>query len=274
MVQRALYTVLMGNYEKLNPLPEIAQQGIDAFCFTDDATLRSTTWTIVPVEPAFAVDSVRSQRLIKILGHPSLNSFDETLFIDSTVHLKVNPNDILDSWLAEADLALPEHSFRSSVEEEFAEVIVGMLDSRERVTEQRDHYRQLYAETLASRPLWTAMMARRRAPAVDEFSRVWAEHVLRYSRRDQLSVSVAAKVSGVALTRIPLDNHESDLHQWPIRSGLRSDVRRTDMPDYFAMNEYNQRQAEHYQQQLEQTWKTLSWRITKPLRIKRRRTGS
>jgi hypothetical protein len=46
------------------------------------------------------------------------------------------------------------------------------------------------------------------------------------------------------------------------------------MPDYFAMNEYNQRQAEHYQQQLEQTWKTLSWRITKPLRIKRRRTGS
>lgn len=274
MVQRALYTVLMGNYEKLNPLPEIAQQGIDAFCFTDDATLRSTTWTIVPVEPAFAVDSVRSQRLIKILGHPSLNSFDETLFIDSTVHLKVNPNDILDSWLAEADLALPEHSFRSSVEEEFAEVIVGMLDSRERVTEQRDHYRKLYAETLASRPLWTAMMARRRAPAVDEFSRVWAEHVLRYSRRDQLSVSVAAKVSGVALTRIPLDNHESDLHQWPIRSGLRSDVRRTDMPDYFAMNEYNQRQAEHYQQQLEQTWKTLSWRITKPLRIKRRRTGS
>ena len=73
MVRRALYTVLLGKYEHLNPLPEVAQHGVDAFCFSDDPDLRSSTWNIVHVAPVFALDSVRSQRLIKILGHPSWN---------------------------------------------------------------------------------------------------------------------------------------------------------------------------------------------------------
>ena len=271
MARRALYTVLVGNYEHLNPLPEVAHQGIDAFCFTDDPNLRSDTWNIVRVVPAFASDSVRSQRLIKILGHPALDTYDETLFIDVTVRLKVNPNEILDAWLSDADLALPQHSFRATLEEEFDQVIVGKLDSRERVSEQRDHYQQLYPDLLASQPLWTAIMARRRSPESDEFSRVWAQHVLRYSRRDQLSVSVAAEVSGARVTRISLNNHVSEIHAWPIRNGLRDDVRTTDIPDYLAMHEYSQFQADHYKDQLEKTWRSFSWRITKPLRIRRRR---
>ena len=271
MARRALYTVLMGKYEQLNPLSDIAQGGIDAYCFSDDPDLHSDTWTVVHVEPEFALDSVRSQRLIKILGHPILNTYDETLFIDGSVRLKVHPNEILDAWLADADLALPEHSFRATVDEEFAEVVADKLDSRERVTEQLDHYRKLYGKTLTRRPLWTAMIARRKTATVDEFSRVWAEHILRYSRRDQLSVAVAAEISGVALARIPLDNHVSDLHQWPIRSGLKKKVRTTDMPDYFEKFEYSQLEVSHYRDQLEQTWRSLSWRITKPLRIGRRR---
>lgn len=270
MARRALYTVLMGKYEQLNPLPDIARQGIDAYCFSDDRDLRSDTWTVVHVEPEFALDSVRSQRLIKILGHPLLDSYDETLFIDGTVRLTVNPNEILDSWLSDADLALPEHSFRATLEQEFAEVVADKLDSRERVTEQLGHYRKLFATTLNRRPLWTAIMARRRTATVEEFSRVWAEHILRYSRRDQLSVIVAAEISGVALARIPLDNHVSELHQWPIRSGLKNKVRKTDMPDYFEKFEYSQLEVSHYREQLEETWKSLSWRITKPLRIGRR----
>jgi hypothetical protein len=270
-VSRALYTVLIGKYEQLNPLPEIAQHGIDAFCFSDDPDLRSDTWTVVHVEPEFALDSVRSQRLIKILGHPVLDAYEETLFIDVTVRLKVNPNHILDSWLATADLALPEHSLRTTVEEEFAEVIADKLDSRERVTEQLDHYRKLYAKTLAGQPLWTAMIARRKTATVGEFSRVWAEHILRYSRRDQLSVLVAAEIAGVSLTRVPLDNHESDLHQWPVRRGLKKKVRTTDIPDYFEKFEYSQLEVIHYRDQLDKTWKSLSWQITKPLRIGRRR---
>ena len=298
MVRRALYTVLLGKYEHLNPLPEVAQHGVDAFCFSDDPDLRSSTWNIVHVAPVFALDSVRSQRLIKILGHPVLKPYDETLFIDVSVRLKVDPNEILDSWLANSDVAIPEHSYRASVEDEFSTVVADKLDSRERVTEQLAHYRELFADSLVHQPLWTAIMARRTSPAVDEFSRVWAEHVLRYSRRDQLSVLVAAHLSGVSVNRISLDNFDSDLHQWPVRSEHRTEIRATDLPDYWEMLQSSQREANHitrkrdhlknerdlfknerdlfkderdlFKNEWEQTQKTLSWRLTKPLRMIRR----
>jgi hypothetical protein len=270
MVRRAIYTVLMGKYEKLNPLPEIARTGIDAFCFSDDPTLTSETWKVVYVEPEFPLDSVRSQRLIKILGHPVLSSYDETLFIDGSVRLKVNPVTILDAWLSNTDLALPEHSFRDTVEEEFAEVLVGKLDSRERVTEQLDHYRKLFPRALKSRPLWTAIMARRTTPALDAFTRIWADHTLRYSRRDQLSVNVAVELSGVSVAVIPIDNHDSELHTWPVRTGLKKTIRTTDMVDYFEKYTYSQLEVDHYKGKLEDVWNSLSWRITKPLRLGRR----
>jgi hypothetical protein len=266
MVRRAMYTVLMGKYEKLSPLPEIARAGIDAFCFSDDPALTSDSWQVVYVEPEFPLDSVRSQRLIKILGHPVLSSYEETLFIDGSVRLKVNPAEILDAWLSDTDLALPEHSFRDTVEEEFAEVLVGKLDSRERVTEQLDHYRKLFPGALSARPLWTAIMARRKTPALDAFTRIWADHTLRYSRRDQLSVNVAIELSGVSVVAIPLDNHESELHTWPVRTGLKKSIRKTDMVDYHEKYTYSQLEVDHYKSKLEHTWNSLSWRLTKPLR--------
>ena len=85
------------------------------------------------------------------------------------MRLKVNPNEILDSWLDNSDVAIPEHSYRASVEDEFSTVLADKLDSRERVTEQLAHYRQLFADSLIHQPLWTAIMARRTSPTVDEF---------------------------------------------------------------------------------------------------------
>ena len=45
--------------------------------------------------------------------------------------------------------------------------------------------------------------------------RVWADHVLRYSRRDQLSVMVALDDT-VAYRGIDIDNFESRFHEWPV----------------------------------------------------------
>lgn len=44
--KKVLYTVLTGNYERLNEL-EIKEKEIRAICFTDDPTLTSSTWEII-----------------------------------------------------------------------------------------------------------------------------------------------------------------------------------------------------------------------------------
>jgi hypothetical protein len=48
----------------------------------------------------------------------------------------------------------------------------------------------------------------------------WFDHVLRYSRRDQLSANVALGVAGIPVNGVEIDNFSSPIHDWPV------DVRR------------------------------------------------
>lgn len=216
---RAVYTALFGGYEQLGEQP-VAQSSDAAFiCFTDDPSVRSDSWEMVLVEPTFPFDLVRSQRDLKIRGHERLAFADETLYIDNAVHLKQTPETILDAWLRDGDLALSDHSHRMRVVDEFDEVIALNYDDAGRVQEQLLHYASLYPEQLAERPTWNGMIARRHTPAVDRAMSVWFDHVLRYSRRDQLSANVAFAISDAPLVRIPEHNNEAASHEWPVERG-------------------------------------------------------
>jgi hypothetical protein len=266
-----MYTVLVGDYENLPELPTVARGKIDAFCFTDNPELTSESWNIVLIEPLFRGDNVRSQRFVKIAGHPTLDAYDETLFIDVSVQLRANPADLLKKWLKRADIAIPGHSFRATVSDEFDQVVKQKLDSRERVTEQERHYREHFLPTLESQPLWTAIIARRNTPEVRRFNDVWAQHVLRYSRRDQLSVLVAAHVVQLDIRRIPLDNHASKFHRWPVRSGFNADVRTADILESYSESAESRAEIDRLRAVIEDMWASPSWRLTKPLRMFRKR---
>lgn len=219
---RAVYTVLLGGYERLNEQPLVSGSELPFICFTDDESLRSDTWEIRVVTPAFPLDLVRSQRDIKIRGHASLNGFDQTLYIDNSVTLKVLPEEILDEWLATADLAICEHSYRERVIDEFDEVIALNYDDPARVSEQLLQYAELYPDVLHQKPFWNALIARRRSPRVQETMETWYEHVLRFSRRDQLSANVAFSIGAISVKSIPVDNWDSEYHSWPAEVGRKT----------------------------------------------------
>jgi hypothetical protein len=66
------------------------------------------------------------------------------------------------------------------------------------------------------------MLARRRTATVAEFGEIWYQHVLRYSRRDQLSVLVALRqLPGLGLCAVDIDNHSSPVHRWPVTKGRK-----------------------------------------------------
>lgn len=218
--RRAVYTVLMGDYEKLNHQSARPGGAVEFLCLTDDPELTSETWTIVRVQPAFPADPVRSQRMLKILGHSVLDRFDETLYVDNAVRLLGDADAILDEWLDGHDIALHAHSYRSRVVDEFDEVLALNYDDAARITEQLLHYAATSPEALDDKPLWTAMLARRRTPLVEAAMRTWGEHVLRYSRRDQLSITLALRANALSPRIVEADNFRSAIHEWP------SDVRR------------------------------------------------
>ena len=55
---------------------------------------------------------------------------------------------------------------------------------------------------METNPHWTALLARRRTPRVDAVMTTWWEHVLRFSRRDQLAFSVVMAASGLRLNSV------------------------------------------------------------------------
>jgi hypothetical protein len=58
------------------------------------------------------------------------------------------------------------------------------------------------------------MLARRRSSGVDAGMARWLTHVLRYSRRDQLSFVHAMHEADAAWSAIELDNRASAAHEW------------------------------------------------------------
>lgn len=294
-MMRAVFTALIGDYEQLNELTVPPEPGVDRICLTDNRELVSASWQVVQIEAAFPQDPIRSQRLLKISGHPALAGYFETLYIDNTVKLLAPVSEILDSWLADSDIAIPTHCFRASIFDEFQEVLASRLDSRERFVEQLDHYSAHYPEALGLRPFWNGIIARRQSPAVDTLGKVWSQHVLRYSRRDQLSLTVAIDISGSAVRRMEINNYSSPIHVWPVFSHRNLETRFSPLPDCFSIAEDLRSDLEGKERELQRTSADLgrseaalaqqsdslqrmlassSWKLTRPLRLLKAKFGS
>jgi hypothetical protein len=229
-----VYTALVGGDRQLREVPLAEESAADFVCFTDDPGLRSDTWEVIPVEPRLPTDPVRSERYLKIVGHPALAAYDRSLWVDNAVELRALPESFVDDWLDEADVAAPVHTLYRTVLEE-AEASVDLArDDHLRVFEQLAHYVGASSTAVDTNPHWTALLARRRTPRVEAVMTTWWEHVLRFSRRDQLSFGVVMAASSLRLQSVPLPNLRSPLHRWPdgwaTRSGEESDHRGRRLP--------------------------------------------
>ncbi len=214
--RRCVYTALTGAYEKLNEQPAAKKSSIPFICFTDDPGLTSKTWEIRPLKLLLGDDYIRSQRDCKLRPHRFLPDFDASLYIDNSVLLKVPPEEIFDAVDLSSGLAMPLHSYRDSVRDEFARVRSQHLDDPARIAEQLDHYSAENPEILEQRPFWAAIMLRdHHNAAMIAAMELWFAHVLRYSRRDQLSNRFVFSKAGLAPHAMEIDNFESRFHTWP-----------------------------------------------------------
>jgi hypothetical protein len=223
---RCVYTVLLGGYESLTEQPVAHSSTVDFICLTDDPKLSSDTWKIQLTSPHMPDDSIRSQRYLKIIGHESLKKYSQTLYIDNSVLLTTEPEDIFAKYGNKSALALPLHSFRTSVDDEYREITALYLDDPKVIAEQRQRYSQLCPEVFAQKPYWTAILLRDYSmPELQPLMEMWWSEVCHFSRRDQLSINAALELSQVVPFAYQIDNYRSWFHTWPVARDKREDVR-------------------------------------------------
>jgi TOD1/MUCI70, glycosyltransferase-like domain len=216
-----VYTALFGGYEELNEQPVARQSNIPFICFTDDPELRSDTWQIRLVTPLFGMDPARSHRDFKLRPHVHLPEFDLSLYIDNAVVLSQPPEKVVEKFSPAKGFWLARHSFRESVLDEFLTVAKLSLDDQSRVFEQLNHYTLLWPELLSERQYWGGILLRdHRVAEVRAMSDTWYANVLRYSRRDQLSINLAFRQAGLTPGIMDVENnYRSWFHSWPHTPG-------------------------------------------------------
>ncbi len=213
MTKRCIYTVLTGINEEILEQDINDTFGIDFICFSDRPRT-SHSWEIRLFESDLPLDESRLSRMPKILPHKFLPDYDESIYIDNSVKLTKNPFDYL--YSEEIDFSILEHSFRATLELEFIEVVILELDDLSRVSEQYMRYQSSGIDLTGIKPLWGGIIFRRHnVKEVMDVMENWWDHVLRYSRRDQLSLPISIFRSKIPLKTLQFDNHESPFHKWP-----------------------------------------------------------
>lgn len=213
-----VYTMAIGGDYDLQPVT--ATYDVDYICFTDQQNLEACGWTILQVSPLLPGDTFRSSRDFKVRPHCWLANYTRSIYIDSSVHLHQDPLKIWD-YLVPNELIVFGgffHSYRSNLLEEFFAVGSSKLDYKRVIEEQLQVYRTHNIRTLVEKPVWGGFLARRHNNlSCINAMEIWFAHILRYSRRDQLSLPIAlSNLSSNQINLVSDDIFSTVYHSWPM----------------------------------------------------------
>jgi hypothetical protein len=167
-------------------------------CFTD-GELQSSTWNIKKAYDKFK-DPRRNSRITKLMPH-KYSDADIIITIDGNMRLLATPEEIVEKYLGDYDMAVFKHGMRDCVYDEAIECAKLGLDDIELIIEQAKHYEnQDFAKHKGL--VQGCFIVRRNNRKVAMFNEFWWADYCRFSRRDQLSLMPAIEKSGIRVNII------------------------------------------------------------------------
>lgn len=145
-------------------------------------------------------DPRRNSRIHKILIH-KYSTADITIWIDGNMKLLISPEQMVEKYLGDYDMAVFKHS-RDCIYDEAMEVAKLGLDDVELIIQQAKYYEDRgfpKHRGLAQ----GGIIIRRNNLKTQIFNEVWWADYCRFSRRDQLSLMPAIDTAGLRVNFIP-----------------------------------------------------------------------
>ena len=184
--------------------PPIHYPEADYFCFSDNPPL-NTVWKVGQFYD-FSLDGHFRHRLnaklYKVLSFFVVPDYDYYFWVDCTHTVKLPPREIIDTYLANADIAVFRHDERDCVYQEAEKVKQLNYDYHDRVNVQVQYYRQTnYPERNGLYEL--PAFVYRNTPQIRALMLTWWEHIMRFSSRDQISFPYVCHKMGVKPAIMP-----------------------------------------------------------------------
>tara|TARA_E500000331_G_scaffold357689_1_gene420402 strand:+ start:998 stop:2641 length:1644 start_codon:yes stop_codon:yes gene_type:complete len=217
-MKKVIYTTIFGGYDNLVE-PHYKPEGWDFICFTD-ADLKSDTWKIVK-KPLVYTDNTRTAKRFKVLPHEYLDKYDYSIFIDGNMTIRNNPDDLIDKYLSNSNVAFFDHSQNildsNNCAYKEADYIFYLgqknngnyKDNPVLIQNQMNRYKkEKYPE---NNGLITGMVILRKHNKTDckKVMSKWWEEIKYNSKRDQLSFNYSAWKTGVKFNYMDGDSRDN-----------------------------------------------------------------
>jgi hypothetical protein len=193
-----LYTARYGQAEPLNPGVFGPAAGVRRVLFTDDPAARIEGAETI-VDPLDGLDPARASRRAKLRPHAWFPDAEWSIWLDNKSRLLAEPERIVAALKAQSDagfFAFP-HFRRDCVYQEGQAVWENGLDDHRIVKARLAQYRAEGFPEHAGLIEGHFIVRRHNDPGVAHFGDRWFEHVLRFSRRDQISFPYLARATGL-----------------------------------------------------------------------------
>lgn len=231
-----LYSAWYGEAEPLNAQVFGPFDSCRRVLFTDRQDL-SLPGVEVIHEPAMGLDPARASRRAKLMPHRYFPDAEWSIWIDNKSILRRDPRDLLARLQSATDagfLAFP-HFRRDCVYQELRTAWELGLDDPRILHERARTYRQEGMPERFGLIEGHFLIRRHNTPDIARFGERWFEHVLRFSRRDQVSFPYLAWRTGLRYEPITmLDWRDTVTFTVFDRKARKPEFRRHDMARQIA----------------------------------------
>lgn len=164
-----------------------------------DTPFSSATWSIRKGYSGFR-EARRNSRVPKILPHQFVST-EYSIWIDGNISLLKPPEELVQRYLANHDIALFKHPLRDCIYGEAMKCATSNLDDPEKIIQQVSTYE--HNGYVKSKGLCECgVILRRHTKKVIEFNNFWWSEYCRHSNRDQISFMYAVDSVGVRVNMI------------------------------------------------------------------------
>ncbi len=181
-----VYTALTGEYDRVNEVL-FKEEGVDYFLFTNNPSLQSNTWRVIPVDSD--LDDVLLSREIKMLPHKYLDEdYETSVYIDANAVIYGEITQLTRYLGEKKSFAVSRHSVRKTVKEEIdACVKLGKVDGKQAMEQYEGYLREGFQ---ADQSLLECgvLVRNHKNQQLQLLMQIWFDEFKNGIRRDQLSL--------------------------------------------------------------------------------------
>jgi len=175
--------------------------GFNYIMFTDVKEIKSSFWDVRYTKRRYK-DPRKEARMYKWLPHKVLPDIQYSLWVDSNIIIHSDIEELIKTYLADADIALLSHFSRTCIYDEAAICIAEKLDNPKKI---RKHIVNLKADKYPTNKglHQTRIILRRHTKEINALNEAMWEKIIHGTIRDQLSFNYVAWKLGVKINTIP-----------------------------------------------------------------------